>query len=135
MTNELKPFTAGDLAANMQGKIRQVIADSLPEDAINELIDNEIKSFFQPRKGYYASDNKDSQFKELINKLVAEELSTKMKDKFSTLLNGYWVAGGEAQFGVELEAVVTKLAPAFMESYFKSMAASMIQSLNYNRPS
>lgn len=134
MTNELKPFTAGDLAANLQGKIRTVIADSLPEEAINELINNEIKSFFQPQKeNYYSDRTKDSKFKELVSELVKQEMATRIQHKFTPLLNTYWGSVGEAQFGVELEEIVKKLAPAFMESYFKSMAASMISAMYNNR--
>lgn len=134
MNNELKPFTAGDLAANMQGKIRQVIADSLPEEAINELIDNEIKSFFQPRKANgYSSEMRDSYFKELINKLVSEELTTRMKDKLTPFINSYWDNQGNAQFGVELQAVAEKVAPAFMERYFQQMAGQMLQNMAYHR--
>lgn len=129
MNNELKPFTAKDLADSMQGKIRQVIADSLPEDAINELIDNEIKSFFQPRKGRYESDNKESQFKELINKLVGEELTTRMKEKLAPFISTYWDSQGVAQFDVELQTIAKKVAPAFMERYFERLAGQMISQM------
>lgn len=130
MNTELKPFTAKDLADSMQGKIRQVIADSLPEDAINELIDNEIKSFFQPRKAnYYGHEMKESQFKELINKLVGEELTTRMKEKLAPFISTYWDSQGVAQFDVELQTIAKKVAPAFMERYFERLAGQMISQM------
>lgn len=134
MQNQITPFSAKDLASNMSDKIRQVVAQSIPEDAITQLIQNEIDGYFKQTSGHYGK-TEDSQFTKLIRELVSKELSEKIKGEFDTLLQGYWINMGKPVFNEKMKQVVTELAPAFMENYFQSMVGSMIQSMQYNRPS
>jgi hypothetical protein len=128
MGSELKPFTAQDLASGLQDRIRATIASSLPEESINELINTEIRKFFQPRPRSYG-DPEPSEFNVLINRLVSKEMNARIESLLSDLVQNYWIQDGIVQFNNGVSETVKNLAPKFMESYFQNMTALMLTTM------
>lgn len=133
--NEIKSFTASDLTANLQSKIRTLIAESMPDEAINELINQEIKNYFQPRIGQWSGKiEEESKFKKLVETIVNQEMNSKISAELAVLTNNFWVNNGIPLFNEHMKEKVEELAPIMMRSYFESMTASMINAMNMNRP-
>lgn len=136
MQNEIKPFTATDFASTVKDKVKTIILEALPEEQVNELINNEIKSFFQPRKENSYSDRMiPSEFSKMVEDICKKEIASHIEGTIADVVRGYWYSPGtQIQYHDNLKEQIQKLAPAFMQSYFEHQTANVLSYLHQQPP-
>lgn len=136
MQNEIKPFTATDFASTVKDRIKTIILEALPEEQVNELINNEIKSFFQPRKeNTYSNSMLPSHFATMVQDICKKEISSHIEETIRNIVGNYWNSPGtQIEYNDKLKEQIQKLAPAFMQSYFEHQTANLLTYLHQQPP-
>jgi len=120
MTNLMKPESFESV---VRDKVRTVIAASIPDGHIDDLIKKEYDSFFSERVEY--TKVLPSKFQELVAKIVEEEIRGKLKVWVNAnLCDGAWNDNGG--YLESSKKLVEDLAPVALKSVMAQITNSLL---------
>lgn len=127
-------ITLETVASSLKEKVRKVIFDALPDEALEDLIRKEFDAMFKERNvrvNTYSQERKivPSAMSEIINdelkKLIKNRVDNTLKEGFTTWYDNM----GEPVMTEAITKIVVESSPAIMQKYFERIALSALQGI------
>jgi len=124
----MNPSIEKNLVETLTEKIKESVISQISDDKINELINQEIKSFFEPQNIGY-NQIKESKFQTLVRNTLDKEIRDRINSKLSGMVDNYWATVGDAVMHDRITASVKVLAPLAMEAFFSNITNSILNNM------
>lgn len=122
-TELVKEVNFDSFKEKVRSKVREVLLDAMPQDAIDGLIQAEYKNFFQDKTtGDSWNKKTTNEFREMVQRVMTEELTPVIKEQIKKYIDSnqpYNTAEG-------VSALARQLAPAVAESIHASIASNLL---------
>lgn len=124
----MNPSIEKNLVETLTEKIKESVISQISDDKINELINQEIKSFFEPQNMGY-NQIKESKFQTLVRNTLDKDIRDRINSKLSNMVDNYWATVGNAEMDSKITASVKALAPLAMEAFFSNITNSILNNM------
>lgn len=130
MENQIEKFDPSTLMQGVKDRIKATFVSLIPDDKWGEMVDTEIKRFFELRDEYRSRNSKTSHFTDVVFQVLSEEC----RNKCIEILNHpdfqiHW-NGSTHKVSETLKNRLIDNMPKIMASMMENMLASAIQSIN-----
>ncbi|MFI5296498.1 MAG: hypothetical protein ACHREM_00250 [Polyangiales bacterium] len=138
-TGSMDPAAAFDprkLAQQVQERVRGTIADLMPEDAWQAMIQREIKLWIDGAPATRSNFDSRQEVPPGVRAVVQDVLKTMMKEKVREALNspewaGFW-DGNKQMIGPEVEKLVVTCAPEILRGILTDAVANVVRGIQYS---
>lgn len=117
MSKELSINTLGDA---VRERVKGAIFSSIPDEAIEKLIEKEFKNLTEPEYG-----GRKSQLQEVILGEIKNQMAVRVRESVTKYLDETYVAKPKEL----VDGAIKELAPIFMASLMESFASNAVQQL------
>jgi hypothetical protein len=132
------PFKPSDYVEAIRGKIRSAMVDVIPDERWDEMVKAEVERFFDGKDvrvdNWGNTVRTTTGFKELVQKLLAEEVSARMRAYFSS---PEWTArwsGGHPVASEKVAEIVKEHAPEIIGRWLGAAVQSAITGMAGYQP-
>jgi hypothetical protein len=132
MGNEIEKFDPSTLMQGVKDRIKATFVSLIPDDKWGEMVDSEIKKFFELKDGlneYHSRNSKTSHFTDVVFQVLTEEC----KKKCVEIINHPdYTIGWDSNKQTVSETLKKRLIdnmPEIMASMMENMMANAIQQL------
>lgn len=130
-----KPFDPAGLAEQLRDKIRVDMATLMPDEMWQELLEKEVKTFFQSREDrQYGGRPKilASVFHGIVIDVLREETRGRVKEMLNSKeWVGFW-ENSKLTAGEEIKELITKNAPEILSALLANSLQGAVQSMRDN---
>jgi len=110
MENEVKKFDAADAMLSVKEKIKDAFVSLIPDEQWNEMVQKEIKSYFEVKEERYDNRMYASDFTRTVHSELTSEVKVRVKTYLQENFNNVWYDNGVPICNAKVEEMITKNA-------------------------
>lgn len=129
MGNQVEKFDPSTLMQGVKDRIKATFVSLIPDDKWGEMVDAEIKKFFELKDEYHSRNSKTSHFTDVVFQVLTEECKKKC---IEIIDHPDFAIGWESNKQTVSETLKQKLVdnmPEIMASMMENMLANAVQQL------
>jgi len=121
MASEVEKFDPSKLMDGVRDRIKATFVSLIPDEAWNEMVEVEVKKFFDESEEWDNSRRRTSNFKELVRSVLHEECRRRLVEYLnSTEFDNHWI-NGQPTVSEAVEKIIVKNSGEILSTMFGNM--------------
>lgn len=132
--NQVEKFDPSKLMEGVKDRIKATFVSLIPDDKWEEMVKNEIASFFEVKKENYSynNHNKETDFQKLVKNTVAQECQDRLNALIkSEYFDETWSINGAPVAKEQLQKMLVENSAEIFKNMMLNSFSSMLQQFSY----